>query len=135
MMLVFNCAAKWTRPIRLNWHNPEASRANPTWPNFGPNPNDLTQTSGLFSRTLDWPQIVIYFRLWPDLRGLDIFYEKLLFVFQIEKIALFVSFEIQKIVFYSIEINPSDPTLLNWIQKLGRTKAFKLIMFICLFTF
>ena len=40
--------------------------------------------------------------------GLDQCYEKLLFIFQIDKAALFFTFEIQKMVFYSLDPNPSD---------------------------
>jgi hypothetical protein len=39
--------------------------------------------------------------------GLDLCYEKLLFIFHIEKIALFLIYEIQKIVFHSLDLNPS----------------------------
>jgi uncharacterized secreted protein with C-terminal beta-propeller domain len=39
--------------------------------------------------------------------GLDLCYEKLLFIFHIEKIAIFFLFEIQKMVFHSLDLNPS----------------------------
>ena len=39
--------------------------------------------------------------------GLDLCYEKLIFIFHIEKITLFFIFEVQKIVFHSLDLNPS----------------------------
>ena len=39
--------------------------------------------------------------------SLDLCYGKLLFIFQIEKIVLFFLFEIQKMVFHSLDLNPS----------------------------
>ena len=42
-----------------------------------------------------------------ELVGLDLCYEKLIFVFHIEIIALFFMFEVQKIVFHSLDLNPS----------------------------
>ena len=40
--------------------------------------------------------------------GLDLCYEKLILIFQIENIGLFFIFEIQKMVFYNLDLNPSD---------------------------
>ena len=39
--------------------------------------------------------------------GLDLCYEKLFFIFHIEKIALFFIFELRKRVFHSLDLNPS----------------------------
>ena len=39
--------------------------------------------------------------------GLDLCYEKLFFIFHIEEIALFLIFEIQKMVFHSLDLNLS----------------------------
>ena len=38
--------------------------------------------------------------------GLDLCYEKLILIFHIEKMALFFTFEIQKMVFHSLDLNP-----------------------------
>ena len=40
--------------------------------------------------------------------GLDLCYEKLILILQIENIGLFFIFEIQKIVSYNLDLNPSD---------------------------
>ena len=39
--------------------------------------------------------------------GLDLCYEKLILIFDIEKIALFFIFEVQKMIFHSLDLNPS----------------------------
>ena len=39
--------------------------------------------------------------------GLDLCYEKLTFIFYIEKIALFFIFEVQNMVFHSLDLNLS----------------------------
>ena len=41
--------------------------------------------------------------------GLDLCYEKSILIFHIEKIALFFVFEVQKMVFHSLDLNPSGP--------------------------
>ena len=40
--------------------------------------------------------------------GLDLCYDKLILIYHIEKMALFFIFEIQKMVFHSLDLNPSD---------------------------
>ena len=39
--------------------------------------------------------------------GLDLCYEELILIFHIAKIALFFTFEVQKMVFHSLDLNPS----------------------------
>ena len=39
--------------------------------------------------------------------GLDLCYEKLILILQIENIGLFFKFEKQKMVFYNLDLNPS----------------------------
>ena len=53
-----------------------------------------------------------------DQVGLDLCYEELILIFHIAKIALFFTFEVQKMVFHSLDLNPSELETTKNVSKL-----------------